>query len=90
MWETIIYEGYIFHLICGFLISLGCGLVARPLIVLGFIAGYAKEVFDFYDYGRFDEADMYITWIGAMAASIIVLLFFKKIKRHMEYLDRCC
>ena len=88
MWETIIYEGYIFHLICGFFISFIMGLMWRPWIILGFIAGVAKEVFDFYDYGRFDEADMYITWVGAMAGTIAVLMMYKKVKRYMKY-ARC-
>ena len=81
--ETMINEGYHLHLACGFLIS-SLGLVCRPFVLLGFIAGYLKEVFDFYDYGRFDEADMYITFFGAACATIMVLVLFKKFNRYMD------
>lgn len=85
MIAALLYEGYIYHLICGFLISALMGLVWRPFIVNGFLAGYLKEIIDFYDYGVFDAADMYITWIGALCAVIFVLVLYKKIKYFLEH-----
>lgn len=88
--DIIVYHGWIFHLICGFGLSLVMGLIWRPFIVLGFIAGYLKEVYDFYDYGLFDSEDMVITWIGAFGATLIVLFCYKKIRQHIQYLNRYC
>lgn len=64
----------VLHFIAGFALSL-FGLLAWPLGILGFVAGYVKEVWD-QSRGRvFDNNDMMATWAGALCAvSVIVLV----------------
>ena len=41
----------------------------------GMVAGVAKEIYDYFDYGLFDELDMLITWLGAtVGAGLIYIL----------------
>ena len=54
------------HFLCGLLISLLVGLY-NPAYGLsaGVTAGVAKEYYDLFNYGLFDEYDMFYTWAGA-------------------------
>ena len=95
MLDTLLYHGWILHLICGFFITLIMGLWWRPFVVLGFLAGFFKEVFDYYtptspfqDHGLFDPVDMYMTWVGTIAGIFAVCLLYKKFRRYVRYLDR--
>lgn len=41
-------------------------------LVAGVLAGIAKEVYDWHDYGKFDVKDMIATWIGALVGFGII------------------
>ena len=61
------------HFIVGFLLSM-LGIVWTPLILLGFMFGIGKEVYDYISKkGVADWADMVYTFYGAILALIIVL-----------------
>lgn len=62
------------HFVVGFLLSI-LGFIFLPLIVLGFTFGIGKEVYD-YTTGRgvVELNDIIATFIGALLATIIVLL----------------
>ena len=66
-----------YHLIVGFIITLAVGLffgnVAAGLLA-GVVAGVAKEVKDYLDYGKFDGFDMFATWIGSFLGSAVVVI----------------
>ena len=55
------------HLLAGLGIAIIFGW-HNPLIGLGagFVAGVAKEVYDYLDYGCFDKLDMFYTWAGSL------------------------
>ena len=65
-----------------FLAGLGCSLLFGVIIntLVGFISGIVigilKEIYDFYDYGKFDCYDMFATWIGAIVGASIVWLLW--------------
>lgn len=63
------------HLHCGFIISLLLGLY-DPLYGLsaGVVAGVAKELYDYYDYGLFDKYDMLATWAGAVIGTCLCMI----------------
>jgi len=58
------------HLFCGFIISLGGGIMYMPLIISGFIAGAVKEWWDSKGHGQVEKADFIWTCYGAAAGSI--------------------
>jgi hypothetical protein len=61
------------HFIAGFLLSM-LGIVWTPLILLGFMFGIGKEVYDYISKkGVAEWADMAYTFYGAILALIIVL-----------------
>ena len=62
------------HFIVGFGLSL-LGVIFFPLILLGFIFGVGKELYD-YKSGRgvADWQDMVATFCGAVFASMIVII----------------
>ena len=61
------------HFIAGFLLSI-LGIVWTPLILLGFMFGIGKEVYDYISKkGVAEWADMAYTFYGAILALIIVL-----------------
>ena len=55
------------HLLAGLGIAIIFGW-HNPLIglVAGFVAGIAKEVYDYLDYGLYDKQDMLYTWAGSL------------------------
>ena len=64
------------HLLAGLGIAIIFGL-QYPLIGLGagIIAGVAKEVYDYLDYGLYDKQDMFATWAGSLlGAGLIYIL----------------
>jgi hypothetical protein len=61
------------HFIAGFTLSL-LGLVFLPLVTLGFIFGVGKEMYDYSGRGTPEANDMIVTFIGALAATILVIL----------------
>ena len=60
------------HLLAGLGIAIIFGL-QYPLIGLGagIIAGVAKEVYDYLDYGLYDKQDMLYTWAGSLLAACL-------------------
>ena len=61
------------HFIAGFLLSI-LGLIWTPLILLGFMFGIGKEIYDYISgKGVAEWADMPSTFYGAILALIIVL-----------------
>jgi len=62
------------HFIVGFLLSM-LGIVWTPLILLGFMFGIGKEVYDYISKrGVAEWEDMAYTFYGAILALIIVLM----------------
>ena len=63
------------HFGAGLGISLVVGIVTFvPLygLIAGVVAGFAKEVYDWHDYGKFDVKDMIFTWLGTLAGFGII------------------
>ena len=58
------------HFIIGFGLST-FGWLWTPLYVLGFIAGWAKELWDSKGHGEASFMDMLATWAGAGTAILI-------------------
>ena len=85
MWTAIMYEDYILHIIGGFLISFVFGIYWKPAAILGFAAGVIKEVIDFYDYGRFNEIDMYMTWAGATVGTYLAIRLYVSFQRRFRH-----
>jgi len=61
------------HFIAGLLLSL-LGLVYLPLISLGYIYGIGKEIYDYFEKGKFDVMDMFYTFAGAGVALAILII----------------
>lgn len=63
------------HFRCGCIIALLLGL-HDPLYGLsaGIVAGVAKEVYDYCDYGLFDKYDMFYTWAGAVIGTCLCMI----------------
>ncbi len=62
------------HFIAGFVLSI-LGVIFFPLILLGFMFGIGKELWDkFTGRGVVDLLDMVATFCGAVFASMIVLV----------------
>ena len=60
--------GFVITLIVGFLTSVEYGILA------GAIAGVGKEVYDYYDYGTFDNRDLFFTVVGTIIGGLILIL----------------
>lgn len=60
------------HFLCGCIISLLVGLY-NPLYGLyaGVVAGVAKEVYDYYDYGGPDIKDFLATAVGSILGTLV-------------------
>lgn len=67
-----IYNDKQMHFIVGFII---CAVVsvynACYGLTLCVLAGIGKEVYDFYDYHKFDYKDMLATWLGGILAFVL-------------------
>ena len=64
------------HFIAGFILS-GFGIIFTPLIILGFIFGIGKEIYDKYSgKGVVELKDVIATFLGALCSTIIVLILF--------------
>ena len=63
------------HFHCGCIISILIGLY-NPIYGLfaGVVAGAAKEVYDYLDYGLFDKYDMFYTWAGALIGTCLCMI----------------
>lgn len=58
----------IIHFIAGFVIALVSSLIFGDEvgIIAGCLSAIAKEGYDYYDYGKFDFFDMFVTMLGAV------------------------
>ncbi len=63
------------HFLWGCIIALLIGLY-NPIYGLsaGVVAGVAKEVYDYLDYGLFDKYDMLATWAGALIGTCLCMI----------------
>lgn len=63
------------HFRWGCIIALLIGLY-DPILGLstGVVAGVAKEVYDYLDYGLFDKYDMLATWAGALTGTCLCMI----------------
>ena len=60
------------HFLCGFIISLLIGLDSPVYgLCAGVIAGVAKEVYDYFDYGRPDIKDFLATALGSILGTCL-------------------
>ena len=73
------------HFIAGLCISVAAMLLyfyyygtinVLPGIGCGMVAGVAKEVYDYLDYGLFDKQDMFYTWAGSLLGAGLVYILF--------------
>lgn len=63
------------HLLAGLGIAIIFGWHNPPIgLGAGFAAGIAKEVYDYLDYGGFDELDMFYTWAGSLLGASLCYL----------------
>ena len=69
----IIQNDKILHFIAGFSLSM-LGVLFLPLVLLGFIFGFAKEFYDLSGRGTAEVNDVIATLIGAVIAMGIVVL----------------
>lgn len=69
------YDKKKLHFLCGCIIALLIGLY-NPLYGLyaGVTAGIAKEYYDLFNYGLFDEYDTLFTWVGAAIGTCLCLI----------------
>lgn len=60
------------HILCGCIIAMLVGLY-NPLYGLyaGVVAGVAKEVYDYYDYGGPDIKDFLATAVGSILGTLV-------------------
>jgi VanZ family protein len=76
------------HFIVGFLLSI-LGLIFLPLIVLGFIFGVGKEVYDKYTgRGVVELNDMLATFAGSLLA-LSVILVSRLVNPDLLYTEIC-
>lgn len=71
----------ILHFIVGFLLSL-LGIFFLPLILLGFIFGVCKEIYDI-KYGAVETKDVLATFFGAILAVIVVVILWMNISLNL-------
>ena len=65
------------HFIAGLIICIVVALIFKnPMygLIASVIAGVAKEVYDYYDYGKIDFLDTLATWVGGIAGYIVAFL----------------
>ena len=66
-----------YHFLAGIIVCFVVALIFKnPIygLIGAVIAGIGKEVWDCYDYGKFDFADALATWVGGIAGYIVALL----------------
>ena len=75
----------ILHLIAGIVASVSTVLMYYSItndinilvgLVTGILIGIGKELYDEYDYGGFDQYDMFATWFGAIIGTGVVYFLF--------------
>ena len=65
------------HFLAGVIVCFVVALIFKnPMygLIASVIAGIGKEIYDYYDYGKFDFADALATWVGGIAGYIVGVL----------------
>jgi len=64
------------HFIAGLLISLAVSIAINPTcgLITSMVAGVAKEVKDYLDYGGPDMIDCLATWLGGGIGYVIMMM----------------
>jgi len=72
----------IYHFIAGFILTVIFSYMAYIQgfdypqsygVAVGVCAGVGKELFDYYDYGKFDFFDMFATFVGVFVGGAVVV-----------------
>ena len=66
-----------YHFIAGVIVCILVSLIFKnPMygLIASVIAGIGKEIWDYFDYGKFDFADALATWVGGIAGYIVGVL----------------
>ena len=61
------------HLAAGFIISLSSAFIGVFGLLAALMAGVAKEIYDYIDYGKYDPLDMEATWMGGIIGFVLVM-----------------
>ena len=65
------------HFLAGVIICVLVALIFKsPMygLIASVIAGIGKEIYDYYDYGKFDFADALATFVGGICGYIVGVL----------------
>ena len=65
------------HFIAGLIICILVSLIFKnPMygLIASVVAGVAKEIYDYFDYGKIDFLDTLATWVGGIAGYIVGVL----------------
>ena len=66
-----------YHFIAGLIVCILVSLIFKnPMygLIASVIAGIGKEIYDYYDYGKFDFADALATFVGGICGYIVGVL----------------
>lgn len=71
-WVLEIHLDKVIHFVCGLLVAILASSFATPYVGLAsaVLAGIAKEIYDWIDYGVFDKKDLVITIIGGLVGAL--------------------
>lgn len=64
------------HFLAGLSIALAVSIAVNPTcgLVCAMVAGVAKEVYDYFDYGGPDVVDCFATWLGGGIGYAIAMM----------------
>ena len=64
------------HFVAGYVTAVSIGVLFEPILGMAAatLAGVLKECYDYYDYGLYDEKDMFATWGGGLVGYGVALL----------------
>jgi hypothetical protein len=66
----------IYHFTAGYVTAISIGVLFEPILGMAAatLSGVLKECYDYYDYGLYDEKDMFFTWGGGLVGYGVALL----------------
>ena len=71
-----------YHFAAGATTAVVADKVQAPKVASAFVAGFAKESYDYIRYGVFDTKDLIATTLGGLVVNYIIKLI--KNKKHVE------
>jgi len=77
----------LYHLMAGMSIPILLALMGAPIaiaLLLGFAAGFGKELYDSFGYGNPDIWDMLITFVGVIIAAMFLYLWDRARRRDQQ------